>query len=48
MAAVAGLHVAFMRVGFTNNAADALTDNARENSTLETFAGFKDQDVKAP
>jgi hypothetical protein len=47
MAAAVGLHAAFMRIGFTNEAADALTDAARENFTIDSLAGFQVQDVKA-
>jgi hypothetical protein len=47
MAASVGLHAAFMRIGFTNEAADALTDGARENISIYSLAGFQDQDVNA-
>jgi hypothetical protein len=47
MAAAVGLRAAFVRIGFTNEAADALTDAAQENITLDSLAGFQDQDVKA-
>jgi hypothetical protein len=35
-----------MRIGFTNEAADALTDAARENNTMDLLIGFQEHNVK--